>query len=748
MPVNILRLRHWFAAVGLLALITVAGAYFYARLRVQSALKGVPAKIGQGIQQSAHGFTFSKSEQGHTLFKIQAREVVQFKQGGHAELRDVTITLYGRDASRFDQIYGSDFDYDPQSGNVSARGEVQIDLEANPAGLSTSDQSTPKELKNPIHLKTSGLVFNQKTQDAHTDQKVEFRIPQASGSAQGVSYTAKTRTLTLEAQIQLAFTDPTPATLTAAHGVITNDPKKVMLQNTRMQRETQGVETDQVTILLRADNNVDRVLADGNVRMHSTGARPGTVRADHAEVVLGEARGEVRAATLSGHVDVQNADARAAQASAGNVSIEFAANNIVTRVRADQGVKLVQRQKTEAASSQDVQVTAPAVNFFLAGGRRLSRAETSAGAKIDILPTTPATGATRITAANFDARFNAFGQLASVHGAPEARVVSTVPGKPDRVSTSDSLDAGFSPGGGIDAVLQQGNVAYSDGSLKAWADSARYTPGDQSVRFSGSARVTQGGMSTTAQTMRIQRATGDAFADGDVKTTYSELKAQPNGALLASSSPIHVTASSMALHSASAVATYAGKVRIWQDANLICAPKIDFDRDQRSISASGSANQSVLTSLVQVDKEGRSTPVAISSTGLSYSDNERRARFEGDVQARASDFAVTAQQMDVLLTARSKDQADQSVGGVGELDRIIARGQVRIRQTTRHAEGEQLTYVAAEDKFVLTGGPPSIFDAEHGKITGVSLTLFRTDDRVVVEGNGTSPSVTQTRVAR
>ena len=59
-----------------------------------------------------------------------------------------------------------------------------------------------------------------------------------------------------------------------------------------------------------------------------------------------------------------------------------------------------------------------------------------------------------------------------------------------------------------------------------------------------------------------------------------------------------------------------------------------------------------------------------------------------------------------------------------------------------------LTYASAEDKFVLSGGFPSIFDAERGKITGVSLTFFRHDARVLVEGNSASPAVTQTRVAR
>ena len=69
-------------------------------------------------------------------------------------------------------------------------------------------------------------------------------------------------------------------------------------------------------------------------------------------------------------------------------------------------------------------------------------------------------------------------------------------------------------------------------------------------------------------------------------------------------------------------------------------------------------------------------------------------------------------------------------------------------QPLRRATGDQLVYTASDDKFVLTGGPPSIFDAEQGKITGVSLTLFRHDGRVLVEGNNTSPTVTKTRVAR
>ena len=79
---------------------------------------------------------------------------------------------------------------------------------------------------------------------------------------------------------------------------------------------------------------------------------------------------------------------------------------------------------------------------------------------------------------------------------------------------------------------------------------------------------------------------------------------------------------------------------------------------------------------------------------------------------------------------------------------MLAEGNVVIRQPNRRAEGQYLLYTSSDDKFVLTGGPPSIFDAEHGKITGVSLTFFRADDRVLVEGKASTPVVTQTRVAR
>jgi lipopolysaccharide export system protein LptA len=255
-------------------------------------------------------------------------------------------------------------------------------------------------------------------------------------------------------------------------------------------------------------------------------------------------------------------------------------------------------------------------------------------------------------------------------------------------------------------------------------------------------------MTTTAKVIRLNRTTGDAFAEGEVKSTYSQLKAQPDGALLASADPIHVTSHSLVARRAPAVAIYSGNARLWQNANVVQSPTIQFDREHRSLVAQSTTSQLVSTVLVQVDKSGKATPVTINSARLLYIDADRKLVLDGGVTAKGADVTMTARKMDVFLHRRNQAAEASDATTPGQLERIVAEGTIVITQPSRRATGDRLEYVAAEDRFVLTGGPPSIFDAEHGKITGDSLTFFRRDDRVLVEGQETSPTTTRTRVAR
>ncbi len=781
MPLPVYRLRRWLAVIAAVFTVVIAGMYLSARLRQRNMRKEVPGKIAYDIKQTASGFQFSKSEGGRTIFVIRAGEVKEFKLNGRAELHNVSITLYGRDASRFDQIYGDDFIFDPKTGDVTAKGEVQIDLEANPAGVASPDQAPPKALKDAIHLKTSDLIFNRDSGNATTDARVDLRTPQASGSAVGVRYTAHTRTLTLLSQVQVNIVGAYASTLTAQSGRVTDDPRQVVLNHPRLVREGRTLQADLATFFLNDDNNVDHVRAEGNVLAATNNSvdEPMRARADQADLHLTGSRNQLSAATLSGNVQVDRLGDNAMQGDAQRVDVDFSAGNRVQKVRASGGVRLLQHATTNPAAPtsstpQDLQLTAPAINFFVAGGRHLDRAETSGAAQITVFPSPNSSqpGAppqrTVITAGRFTSRFEADAdshrRLASLHGEPDARIVNSVSGEPDRVSTSRTIDAAFLPKGGIESFTQQGNVVYNDGRplekrTESRADLARYTPADQILVLTGKPGISGGGMATTANLIRINRATGDVVGEGDVKTTYSELKEQPNGALLASASPIHVTASAMTLHHSTAVAQYTGDARLWQDANIISAPSITFDRDRRFVQANGNATQPVSTVLVQASSEqktkvtsdsrksSRNRPVTITSTLLTYTDAERKAHYEGSVVAKGSEFTASAHSADAYLLARSQTSGGQSLGGTGQLDHMVADGAVSIIQRSRRAVGQKLLYTAGDEKFVLSGGPPSIFDAERGKITGVSLTFFNRDDRVLVEGETSTPVVTQTRVA-
>jgi len=774
MPVSISHLRRWVAAALILICAIIAGVYFYAHKRVQNALKQVPEKIGLEIQQSANGFTISKSEQGRTLFKLQASKAIQFKSGGKAELHDVAITVYGSDSSRFDQIYGKDFEYDPKSGDVTSKSEVQIDLQANPQGISSSDQTPPKELKNPLHLRTTNLVFNKNTGDASTPEELDFSVPQASGSAVGAKYTAKEGVLTLQSQVKIAVSGPGQGRIFAEQATLRKNPREIVLRAARAESLERRGQADELTLFLRQDNSLDRALGEGHVRIESLGntptpvkatkAPPGptTITAEECEIAM-KPENLIKNAVFSGNVHLINESPQAAEAWAGRANVSFAGRNVIAEVHADEQVRLRQshgatetrdtHRPLQRENSQDVEITSPVMDFFVAGGNRLSRAETFGAPQVALLPADPQSGQTHITADKFTAMFDGSGQLSQVHGEAHARVDTTSPpqkgiAQPDRVSTSDSIDGFFRPGSGIETMVQQGHFTYRSGTQEAFADKAKYTPADQLVALTGSPRVVDAGMETTARNVRLNRASGEAYAEGNVKTTYSDLKPQPSGALLASSDPIHVTAQSMIAQSNPQTATYKGNARLWQNANVVDAPTIDFQKDQRTVVANSDPAHKVSTTLIGTDKRGKATPVKVTAARLTYRDSERKAHYEGGVTVRSTDLTITASQMDVFLVPAGGAPAAPQANAPAKLEKIVASGSVLITEPNRRATGDQLTYIASDDKFVLTGGPPSIFDAEHGKITGVSLTLFRHDDRVVVEGDSRSPAVTQTRMER
>lgn len=795
---SLAQVRKWLVASGVILVAAVTVSYWIARSHIQPVLHNVPQTLGLDIQQTSDGFSLSKSVGGRTLYTIHASRAVQFKAGGHANLHNVHIVVYGRNHDRYDQIYGDQFTYDPQSGDIKAVGEVHIDLEGNAAGPTRPDQAPPEEMKNPLHLVTRSLTFNQKTGTAQTDEVVEFRTEQAYGSGKGAYYDSKQNELQLKSDVHVITTGAHPATITGSSGTIQKEPRQAVLLNAKIEQPDRTLTADKATLLFSPDNTVQHAVAEGNVHIQDRGPSIVDITGPRCDLNLG-AKNSLQQAIMSGGAQFDTHGNSVAHGSADTFIVDFADQNQPSQFHMVKNARLKQAPQPNkpgaaapakpgsagnpVASGQPMEIAADQLDFQLVNGNQLKTGDTVGKASITILPSPPAPNAAKngqssggsnattvATAGKFHADFDDSNHIQTLHGWPNSRIVSSTPGEPDKVSTSDKVDVAFGPDGGVHSLIQTGHFEYHEpsanpntGGRAAFADVAVYTPDDQLLVLSGSPRIIDGGMTTTAVHIRINRQTGDGFADDDVKTTYSDLKPQPNGALLANSDPIHVTAQHMVAYKQPGVAHYTGNVRLWQTANVVRAPKIDFDNQKRSMVAESDPSQMVTSLFVQQSQDGTLTPVEVTADKLTYIDAERRARYTGNVLAKSTSGTVTAKQLDVYLkqadankpsapappnSARKRGLSLPGSDAPSQIDHMIATGNVVVTEPNRRAVGDRLVYTADEGEYHLTGKSPSIFDAEHGTVWGDSLTFYNRDDRVLVESKRNSPTITRARTSK
>ena len=729
------RIRKLFAAGAVLVVLIACGFYLLGILKDRQTVPNIHKDIPSNVEKSASGFSFSKSEGGKTLFTIHAANVQQYKGGGKAALHDVSIIVFGRNQDRSDQIYGSDFSYDPVAKIVTAEGEVRIDLEANSAAP-PADQSPAAETRNLIHVKTSALTFSENTGIAQTKAAIEFRLPEGNGSAVGATYDSHGGILMLKSAVRITSTGERKATITGQSAVITKNPSKVVVQSAKLEEPQRTLSADKVTTFIRDDNTVGRIVGSGNLHASTIGPKAVEVNAAEGDLEMAGAN-QARSGVLSGGVTFASKSDSPAEGKAGKVLLSFGAANRVTKARAENSVQLKQ-----GAPGKSQELHAAAVDLWVKDGRRIEKAVTSAG-PAEIVREQD-TGKTIISAGHFETTFNDQNRPVSLYGTPDAKIVDSVPGKPDRILTSRELTAKFNDKGEIASADQNGDFHYQEGTQTATAERAKYAAAEETILLIGSPRIVDTGVTLTADSIQLNRKTRNAFAQDNVKTTYTNLSAQPSGAMLASSDPIHVTGTSVNFSSATGVARYT-KSRLWQGPNIVEAPTISFDRNKRSLQAQGSQGGQVASVFVQKDKNGKLTPVNVTSDKLSYVDSERKAVFSGHVIVRAQETTILSDTIQVILLAKKNQAETQSAS---QLDRIEGQGDIKIQQGSRKATGTHLVYTASDEKMVLTGTPnqrPSIFDAERGKISGDSLTFFTHDGRVLVGGGEPSQSQTPDR---
>jgi lipopolysaccharide export system protein LptA len=771
-------------AAGLLVLV-VAGVYLQRAYRAVRLRRALPSTVPSEVQQQSDNFSYSDVEQGRTIFTVRASHATQFKDQNRALLQDVWITVYGREGNRNDNIHTRECSYEPASGGIRCQGEIQIDMQGAP-------QPGGKPAGQPMQVKTSDLTFNRETGEAATAAPVEFRFPQGHGHGVGVSYSTRDSTLRVNQSVEfdLNASDRAGGLPVNAAGtsleIRRNEHSVVLAGPATVRQGDRQLSAAKISIALDENYRAQKALAEGNpvIRGGDPGAKF-SLAANHFQAALNQ-QGWIESIVAEGSV----AGARQTSAGSDHLSaarLEFTMlpeRNLVREMNASGGVTAESKQGADARS---LKTSALRVVFANApGNARASQALPSqasvpaAGSQLVQSIETLAPGAIEsrtgneainVNARKFVAQFDSNGRFEKLLGHSGVDLTRQVPGSVPQSSSAAELVATIGADGQWNTLDETGNVRFQQADRHATAATARMSRSTGMITLEGSPVLSDSMGRTTAASVAINQQSGELHASGGVVSTY--LASASNDAVNLGSGPAHISADSVSGSTTSGHIVYEGHARLWQGESVLEAARIELWRDEKKMQATGH----VVAIFPQAPGSGPSFAIAatkspsrptsptlwqIHAPVLIYWSDQGKAHLEGGVTATSDQGSLESRTLDVFLTpagasgtepshpstSHGVSSGQPSGAGGQQLSRVLAQGDVVVRQADRRGTGEQAEYTAADQKFVLSGGQPTFTNASNDTTTGRSLTFFVASDTILVDSQEGVRTITKHRVEK
>jgi LPS export ABC transporter protein LptC len=366
-----------------------------------------------------------------------------------------------------------------------------------------------------------------------------------------------------------------------------------------------------------------------------------------------------------------------------------------------------------------------------------------------------------------------------------------------RVVKSQVLDTKLESGlSAIDEATFTGGVTVQDGPRTASGPSMLYSVTKGAIALFGPPDAERTFVQVTDERVNIEARRLDWTVDGtrmvaDVNVK-SVLKPQPPGgadagavkrpSMFAGDQPVNVTAKHLVYNRETGRAEYTGESQLWQGQTSIKADNITLDEASGNLAASGSVRsvmrmESTEASAARAKSaqgqpspaaaaaasatRGAEKPGAASPTGGGKSSDTRPA---ADTIATADDLVYDDGQRKAVYTkaarvfGESGDLRGERIelffdqSGKG-LERLEAYEKVRFKLAARGANaprwgrGGRLSYFAADERYVLAGGPAHVVEQLPGdcrQTTGRTLTFFKATDSVLVDSNAQGRTQTRT----
>jgi lipopolysaccharide export system protein LptA len=798
---------RWSAAVALMFVGLTVGVYLKRGWARHIERKNAPPSAPVDVERQSSHLTFSKGEGVRKIFTVEASKSTDFKGANASDLEGVKITIFGKDGARHDTMDTHTCRYTKDSGDMSCSGEVEIILmsadEWNAAGGKPGSPGTMK-------IETRGVSFNRTSGEATTDQMVQFSFTNGSGQAIGAVYNSEEGALRLQRDVQLKLDQP--AAVSAKKTVNANSAAQskqdpVEVTGTRMdfsrnngtiylsgpaQAKTHTERLLAAAFLLELDGNfhAKRLIAQsrGQDQLAEFSAAKGTGKQKLSAQEISATfapQGWVTHAEATGRVSGESGNGAAHQTlQAQSASMEMvpgqnAAKSMVAKGGVDARTSTGTKGSPGGAAADTRKLTTEELRltFLEKGlekrlqnsgtkGTKLASAETAAAGRIEW--NEAATASTRASQTVLEANrlgmvFDADGKASRLDAKGNVHTERSTAQTDKQTATAKNGFVQLQEQGGWSRMELREDVKLIEGTRAARADHAVFERSEQTATLTGHATARDATNLTSAQKLTFSQATGDVQGEGGVRS--SDLSAR-GGAIHLAPVAANVSADHLSGNSKSGRALYTGHARLWQGDSVLEAESIELLKNQRMMNAVGNVRavfpQAPGTLAASKTNPAAAKPTVLwhaQSAKLTYWDQENRARLDQNVVVQSPDEKITSAAMDLYFTrataganggasASSAANGSVSLAGAQQISHAVAAGGVTVQQGERRATADHGEYTAADGKFVMSGGTPTIFDAASGTTTGRQLTFFLADATIIVDSENGSRTLTKHRVEK
>ena len=740
------RYARWSALLAL-GLASVTCVFYVQSLWVaHRERQNAPAPLPQTEEKRFTTLNIKKEEGTRTIFSVEAGKSTDLRGQDISLLEDVKILVNGKNGDRHDLIHTQSCRYSKADGSIQCEGNVQFELQS--AEDAARVAKNPAAKPNVIHIDTTGVTFERSTGRAQTVQPVKFSFSNGRGDGLGAVYQAEEGQLRLirdvhvhvlpgaarpgkktsgpTAQVDIQGTGMEldklkhsmvlagPASAVSAAQEMTGGEFRMMLDaefhaqelialpgalQQRPQLKQHGPKgdstllADKLTAQLSPRGWTTRILAEGKVEGNSPS---GNLHAENAEMEMWPQVNQARLLTLRGSVRADTRDAKTGQART---------------------------------------LTTNALQLSFAGDKvgeanRVEHAETLERGTLDWLDAVAARS--KISADKLAMEFTGQGKPKLLNATGNVQTEREAPGHVVQTASSTSGVAQMGPGGDWSQITLRENVRLRDADHNAEAQQAVFLHTAQTTVLTGQAAVRDASSETHAPKFTFQQATGDVEAEGPVRSTDFSRSAS---SLQMSPAPANITADHLRANSKNGRAVYTGHARLWQGPSVLEADTIELLRETRVLNATGNVRGVFPPAAQQPGTDNAAPAWHVASGLLTYWDKEDRAHLEKNVSVQSADQKMRSPQLELFFTRSGSDKTGS--GGTSQISRAVGTGGVMVEQGDRRGTAERGVYTAADEKFVLSGGSPTLFDPVEGTTTGRELTFTRADDTIVVDsGNG------------